>query len=80
MKFIFILKIILFNISFVKIIILGPKKKLIPKIKCTMFLEQLYYMYYNTRPKSAPKGVIIVYFHPCFKPCSDILFGQGFVG
>jgi hypothetical protein len=29
-----------------------------------MLLEQLYYMYYNTRPKSAPKGVTIVCFHP----------------
>ncbi len=28
------------------------------------FLEQLYYMYYNTRPKSAPKGVIVTCFHP----------------
>ncbi len=29
-----------------------------------MLLEQLYYMYYNTRPKSAPWGVTIVCFHP----------------
>ncbi len=28
-----------------------------------MLLEQLYYMYNNTRPKSAAKGVIIMYFH-----------------
>jgi hypothetical protein len=28
-----------------------------------MLLEQLYFMYYNTRPKSAPKGVIVVRFH-----------------
>jgi hypothetical protein len=28
-----------------------------------MILEQLYYMYYNNRPKSAPNGVIVVYFH-----------------
>jgi hypothetical protein len=27
-----------------------------------MLLEQLYYMYYNTRAKSAPKGVTIVFF------------------
>jgi hypothetical protein len=26
-----------------------------------MFLEELYYMYCNTRPKSAPKGVIVVH-------------------
>jgi hypothetical protein len=36
---------------------------LIPKIKCTMFLKQLYYVYYNIGPKSAPKGVIVVCFH-----------------
>jgi hypothetical protein len=35
-----------------------------------MLLEQLYYMYYNTKPKSAPKGVIVVCFHPKY----DILF------
>ncbi len=38
--------------------------KFIPKIKCTILLEQLYYMYYNTRPKSVPKGIAIVCFHP----------------
>ncbi len=27
------------------------------------FLEQLYNMYYNTRPKNAPKGVTITCFH-----------------
>ncbi len=29
-----------------------------------MFFEQLYCMYYNTRSKNAPKGVIIVCFDP----------------
>jgi len=29
-----------------------------------MLLEQLYYMYYNIRPKNAPKGVTIMCFHP----------------
>jgi hypothetical protein len=28
-------------------------------------LEQLYHMHYNIRPKSAPKGVTIMRFHPC---------------
>jgi hypothetical protein len=31
----------------------AQKSRLIPKVKCTIFLEQLYYMYYKTRPKSA---------------------------
>jgi hypothetical protein len=30
---------------------------MIHKIKFTMLLEELYYMYFNTRPKSAPKEV-----------------------
>jgi hypothetical protein len=47
MKFIIISKIILHNINFVKII-RAQKPKLIPKIKCTILLEQLYCMYYNT--------------------------------
>jgi hypothetical protein len=34
----------------------AQKSKLLCKIKCTMLLEQLYCMYYNTEPKSAPKG------------------------
>jgi hypothetical protein len=42
----------------------AQKPKLIPKIKCTTLLEQLYYMYCNTRPKSASKGVTKVCFHP----------------
>jgi hypothetical protein len=29
-----------------------------------MLLEQLYYMYYNTKPKSARKGVTVMCFHP----------------
>ncbi len=29
-----------------------------------MLLEQLYYMYYNTTPKSAPKRSIVMCFHP----------------
>jgi hypothetical protein len=62
MKFIIILKIILHNINSVKII-RAQKPKLIPKIKCTMLLEYLYYMYYNTWPKNAPKGVTVVCFH-----------------
>ncbi len=67
MKFIISFKIILHNISFVKQNIIGPKKsKLIPKIKCTMLLEQLYCMYYNTKPKSAPKRVTIICFHLYF--------------
>jgi hypothetical protein len=57
-------RIILHNISFIKIVFVGPKKpNLIPKIKCTMLLEQLYYMYYNTRPKNAPKGISVMCFH-----------------
>jgi hypothetical protein len=35
-----------------------------PKIKCTILLEQLYCMYYNTKPKSAQNKVTIVCFHP----------------
>ncbi len=42
----------------------AQKPKLIPKIKCTIFLEQFYCMYYNTRPKNGPKGVIVVCLHP----------------
>jgi uncharacterized protein involved in tolerance to divalent cations len=34
------------------------------KIKFTILLEQLYCIYYNIGPKSAPKGVTIVSFHP----------------
>jgi hypothetical protein len=29
-----------------------------------MFLEQLYCMYYDTKSKSVPKGVIVVRFYP----------------
>jgi hypothetical protein len=29
-----------------------------------MLFEQLYCVYYNTRPKSVPKGVIVMCFHP----------------
>jgi hypothetical protein len=29
-----------------------------------MLLKQLYYKYYNIRPKSASKGVTVVCFHP----------------
>jgi hypothetical protein len=55
----------IYNISFVKVIIVGPKKPiLISKIKCIIFMEQLYCMYYNTRPNSALKGVIVACFHP----------------
>jgi len=44
MKFIIIFK--NHNINFVKIINVGPKKpKLVLKIKHTMLLEQLYYIY-----------------------------------
>jgi hypothetical protein len=32
------------------------KPEFIPKIKCTILLEQVYYMYYNTKFKSVPKG------------------------
>ncbi len=62
MKFIFNKK-KLHNISFVKNCCRAQKSKLMPIIKCTMLLKQLYYMYYNTRPKNAPKGFIIVCFH-----------------
>jgi hypothetical protein len=34
----------------------AQKPTLIPKIKCTMFLEQLYGMYYNTNPKMSQRG------------------------
>jgi hypothetical protein len=42
----------------------AQKPKLIPKIKCTILVEQLYCIYYNIKSKSAPKGVTIVCFHP----------------
>ncbi len=42
----------------------AQKPKLIPKIKCTILLVQLYYIYYNIRPKNAQKGVIVLCFHP----------------
>jgi len=32
-----------------------------------MLLKQLYYMYYNIKPKSPPKGVAIMCFHPLIK-------------
>jgi hypothetical protein len=60
---------ILHNINFVKIIVERPKKKLIPEIKCTMLLEQLYYMYNNIKSKSVPKGVNVVCFHPIHVGC-----------
>jgi len=37
-----------------------------------MLLEQLYYMYYNTKPKSVPKGVVVV----CFHPFGSLVFPQ----
>jgi len=37
-----------------------------------MVLEQLYYMYYNTKPKSVPKGVIVVCFHPSKLVCFNV--------
>jgi hypothetical protein len=43
---------------------MAQKLKLISKIKCTIILEQLYYMYYNMKPKTTPKGVIVMCFHP----------------
>jgi hypothetical protein len=68
MKFIIIFKIILHNIIFVKVIIVGVQKpKFIPKIKCTILLKQLYYMWHNTIPKNAQKGVTIMCFHPKLK-------------
>ncbi len=64
MKFIIILKILLHNIKFKKPNNCPTQKpKLIPKIKCTIFLQQLYYMYYNIRPKNAPNGVTVMCFH-----------------
>jgi len=61
-------KIILHNISFVNIIIVGLKNQdWYPKLNvpwCTMLLGQLYYMYYNIKTKSAPKGITVVCFHP----------------
>ncbi len=44
----------------------AQKSKPIPKIKCTIILEQLYCINYNTRPKNAPKGVIVMCFHPAY--------------
>ncbi len=67
MKFIYYFESNVTYLQFCKIIVLGPKPKLIPKIKCTMLLEQLYCMYYNTKPKSGPKGVTLVCFHPTSK-------------
>jgi len=53
------------KIIILKVIILGFKKPIvIPKIKCKIFLEQLYYMYFNTESKNAQKGGTIIYFHP----------------
>jgi hypothetical protein len=34
----------------------AQKPKLIPKIKCTILVEQLYCMFYNINPKSAQRG------------------------
>jgi len=52
----------LHNISFVKIIIVEPKNQnWYPKLNVPYFLNN-YYVYYNTIPKSAPKGVTIVCF------------------
>ncbi len=42
----------------------AQKSELIPKFNCTTLLEYLYCMYNNTKPKSVPKGVTIMYFHP----------------
>ncbi len=36
---------------------------MILKIKCTIFLKQLYYVYYNTKSKSATKGITVVCFY-----------------
>ncbi len=48
-------------ISFVKIIIVKPKNQnWYPKLNVPYFWN--YYVYYNTRPESAPKGVTIVCF------------------
>ncbi len=64
MRFIIILQILLHNIEFLKTTKCPTQKsKLIPKIKCTILLKQLYYMYYNMRPKSAPNGVTVMCFH-----------------
>ncbi len=50
--------------QFAKLIFVRPKTKIVSKIKCTIFLEQLYYIHYNTKPKSASKGFTIMCFHP----------------
>jgi hypothetical protein len=42
----------------------AQKSNLIPKIKCTILLEQLYYIYYNIRLENAQKGITVVCFHP----------------
>ncbi len=43
-----------------------------------MLLEQLYYMYYNIKPKTAPKGVTIMCFHMSYMYYyfSQILFKE----
>jgi hypothetical protein len=40
------------------------KPKFISKINFTILLEQIYYIYYNTKFKSVPKRVTIECFHP----------------
>ncbi len=35
-------------------------------------MEQLYYMYYNIKPKNALKGVTIVCFHPSTQHCENL--------
>lgn len=43
-----------------------------------MLLEQLYCKYHNIKPKTAPKGVIIMCFHPCKQ--KSMIFKIGFIG
>jgi hypothetical protein len=62
MTFIIIFK-KLHNINFVKIIVVGPKTFWYPKLNVPWFWNN-YCMYYNIKPKSAPKGATIVCFHP----------------
>ncbi len=70
MKFIIILKIILHNIIFINNNYKAQKPKLIPKMKYTILLEQLYYiLYYITKPNSAQKGVTTMCFHPSTSSC-----------
>jgi hypothetical protein len=63
MTFIIILKIILHNINFVKIVVVGPKTKIDTRNQMYHAFGIILLYYYNIKHKSVPKGVIVVCFH-----------------